>query len=113
MTYLYGGKNIFQDCHSLSHIFDNTVATYKFYWFISILDIVVKERKKKLTFCEIIAGMISESLYPIHYFRVSFGKSDSIFQQSIVLKDTLDISKGASKEDIKKNLEKIIVHIVI
>ena len=48
--------------------------------------------------------MISESWYPIHYFRVSFGKSDSIFQQSIVLKDTLDISKGASKEDIKKTI---------
>ena len=29
----------------LAGIFSNTTATYKFYWFVALLDIVVKERK--------------------------------------------------------------------
>ena len=28
---------------SLAGIFSNTTATYKFYWFVSLLDIIVKE----------------------------------------------------------------------
>ena len=46
---------------ALAGIFSNTTATYKFYWFVSLLDIVVKERKTKVSFWEIIAGMIAES----------------------------------------------------
>lgn len=99
---LYNG--IFQDCHTLSHVYDNTVATYKFYWFVSILDILVKEGKTSMSFWEIIAGMISESWYPIHYFRISFGKSDSIYQQSMLLKGLLNISKEAEKEIIKNTI---------
>jgi len=29
----------------LAMIFNNTTATYKFYWFVALLDILVKERK--------------------------------------------------------------------
>ena len=46
---------------ALAGIFSNTTATYKFYWFVSLLDIVVKERKTKVSFWEIIDGMIAES----------------------------------------------------
>ena len=45
----------------LSQVFKNTTATYKFYWFVALLDIVVKERKTKMSFWEIIAGMVAES----------------------------------------------------
>ena len=45
----------------MSQIFDNTTATYKFYWFVAMLDIVVKERKTRISFWEIIASMIAES----------------------------------------------------
>lgn len=97
-------NDLFQNCRTLAHVYDNTSATYKFYWFISILDILAREGKTKLSFWEIIAGMISESWYPIHYFRISFGKSDSIFQQSLALKDKLGISKDADKDFIKKTI---------
>jgi len=85
----------------LSRIFNNTTATYKFYWFVAFLDIVVKERKKIISFWEIIAGMIAESWYPIHYFNLSFGKSDSIYTQSIALQQYLNIPIDAEKNKIK------------
>ena len=89
---------------ALAGIFSNTTATYKFYWFLSLLDIVVKERKTKVSFWEIIAGMVAESWYPIHYFKLSFGKSDSLYVQSLALQQELNISIDADKARIKRIL---------
>lgn len=30
----------------LNRVFDNTVATYKYYWFLGILDLYVKQGKR-------------------------------------------------------------------
>ena len=89
---------------SLAGIFGNTTATYKFYWFVAMLDVVVKERKVSISFWEIIAGMVAESWYPIHYFRLSFGKSDSLYTQSFALQQELNIPIDASKDKIKRIL---------
>ena len=32
----------------LNRVFDNTVATYKYYWFLSILDLFVKQGKLRM-----------------------------------------------------------------
>jgi len=88
----------------LVQIYNNTVATYKFYWFISLLDIFVKTDKRQISFWEIIIGMITEAWYPIHYFRLSFGKSDSLYNQIIELQKELNIPIDANKDDIKKQI---------
>jgi hypothetical protein len=89
---------------SLAGIFSNTTATYKFYWFVAIMDIVVKEQRTKISFWEIIAGMVAESWYPIHYFKLSFGKSDSIFDKSLEIQKEFNIPIDLEKEKIKKQL---------
>lgn len=89
---------------SLAGIFSNTTATYKYYWFVAILDIIVKERKTRMSFWEIIAGMVSESWYPIHYFKLSFGKSDSLFEKSMEIQNVFQISIESDKEKTKRYL---------
>ena len=93
----------------LAMIFNNTTATYKFYWFVALLDILVKERKTRISFWEIIAGMVAESWYPIHYFKLSFGKSDSLFDKSLEIQKGFQISiesdKGKIKEQLLNNLD--------
>ena len=89
---------------TLSQVFDNTTATYKFYWFVGLLDILVRERKTKISFWEIIATMISESWYPIHYFKISFGKSDSLFEYSQKIQRDLQIPIDADKNKIRNQL---------
>ena len=49
----------------LGCIFKDTSATYKFYWFISILDLFVMKGKDKMVIWEIIAEMIGNAWYPI------------------------------------------------
>ena len=67
------------DVARLSRIYDNTTATYKFYWFVSIINLIsANPDRRVVSFEEIIAGMIAEAWYPIHYFRLSFGKLDSL-----------------------------------
>ena len=97
-------QNINLPISSLARIFDNTTATYKFYWFVVIMDIVVKEHKTRISFWEIIAGMIAESWYPIHYFKLSFGKFDSLFVKSLEIQKEYQISVESDKEKIKKQL---------
>jgi len=88
----------------LVQIYNNTVATYKFYWFVSLLDIYVKTRRRQISFWEIIVGMITEAWYPIHYFRLSFGKSDSLYEQTIELQKELNIPIDADKNEIKSRI---------
>ena len=92
------------EINRLSQIYNNTVATYKFYWFVSILDIVVREQRRQISFWEIIIGMIAEAWYPIHYFRLSFGKSDSLYNQIIELQKELNIPIDAKKSDIRNQI---------
>ena len=99
-------KNL--DTRLLTQIYNNTVATYKYYWFVSILDIVVKEQRRQISFWEVIVGMVAEAWYPIHYFRLSFGKSDSLYNQIIELQKELNIPIDAKKDEIKKQIQKKI-----
>lgn len=93
------------DARRLSRIYDNTTATYKFYWFISIIDLICTNPGRRcFTFDEIIAGMIAEAWYPIHYFRLSFGKLDSLESIILELQRNLNIPIDASRESVKSQI---------
>ncbi|MEA5126913.1 MAG: HNH endonuclease domain-containing protein [Proteiniphilum sp.] len=94
-------SNIALDPRILGRIYKNTTATYKFYWFISILDILLRERRKEMSFREIIAGMVAEAWYPVHYFRLSFGKSDSMYDCVLKVQQKLNIPISTSKSRVK------------
>lgn len=93
------------DAGRLSRIYDNTTATYKFYWFVSIIDLICANPGRRVfSFDEIIAGMIAEAWYPIHYFKLSFGKLDSLEETIIEIQRLLDIPIDASKESVKEHI---------
>jgi hypothetical protein len=87
----------------LSSVFSSTSATYKFYWFLAILELVEKDifyiEKRK-----IFSRMISNSWYTVNYFQVSFGKQDLI----------QDAVKAVMKiENLKINENKNIINSVL
>ena len=97
------------DVARLSRIYDNTTATYKFYWFVSIINLISANPTKRIfSFEEIIAGMISEAWYPIHYFRISFGKLDSLEVNILEIQRILDIPIDASKDTVRETILKNI-----
>lgn len=72
----------------LAACFNNTSATYKFYWLLSIIQ-EIEEGKMKIPKRNLFARMISNAWYTVNYFHVSFGKQDKI-QEAIHFIKTLE-----------------------
>jgi DNA-binding CsgD family transcriptional regulator len=61
----------------IKHIFDHTVTTYKFYWFLSLLTLVEQE-KKEATFYEMAALMCAHAWKDVLIFNCKYNKQDNI-----------------------------------
>ena len=84
----------------LGKVFSNTVATYKFFWFVSILQIHAKTGNLRICVWDIVIRMVANAWYPIHYFRLSFGKSDSLFEIVMKLQQITQIPIDANVETV-------------
>ncbi len=105
MNQLPKDKNL--PIEKLAACFNNTSATYKFYWLLSIVDSLEARIKPESTMIpkkELFARMISNAWYTINYFHISFGVQDKL-QAAI---ETIKISEGltidAKKNDITNKL---------
>ncbi|HEY9801557.1 MAG TPA: HNH endonuclease domain-containing protein [Leptolyngbyaceae cyanobacterium] len=73
----YDGLNI----SALAGLFDSTTNSYKFLYFLSLLDILKRENFEDtltISFQDIIVEMLANAWYPHNYFKLSFGKQDQI-----------------------------------
>jgi 5-methylcytosine-specific restriction endonuclease McrA len=75
----------------LSHAFEKTTATYKYFWFISILQIYATTKEEKIFVKDIVVRMVANAWYPVHYFKLSFGKLDNLFDTVRDLQQLLQI----------------------
>jgi HNH endonuclease len=105
---------------ALSRLFSNTTNSYKYIFFISILDILKRRRfdiSQPIAFEELTVEMLANAWYPHTYFKLSFGSQDQITQsldslnleiQEPVLRFT-DTDKKLLRTAIEsQDLEKII-----
>ncbi|MBD6614803.1 helix-turn-helix domain-containing protein [Komarekiella sp. 'clone 1'] len=78
------------DVTVLARIFNNITNSYKYLYFLSLLDIL-KRRKfdtlSPISFQEIIVEMLANAWYPHKYFKLSFGIQDQIANKL----DTLEL----------------------
>lgn len=86
-------------------LFNNTSATYKYFWFLSIIDKVVLENKTKISFDELAVDMISKAWNLIQKHNLNFGQLDSFKAQIDVLESVLYISKDITPKRVKRLLE--------
>lgn len=64
--------------NAMNRVFDTTTATYKFYWLLALQDMYVKEQKDEMRALDVAARKVAYAWYPTQYFRLSFGKGDSM-----------------------------------
>jgi hypothetical protein len=67
----------FLPTNKLAACFNNTSATYKYYWLLSILQ-EVENGNLNVSKKNLFARMISNAWFTVNYFHVSFGKQDLI-----------------------------------
>ncbi len=88
----------------LISVFNRTTASYKFYWLISIIELV-EEGNVEIPKSTIFARMISNSWFTINYFKVSFGKADQL--QSLV-NDLLTLERSLKIDSTKLNVQEVL-----
>ncbi|MDY6781782.1 MAG: HNH endonuclease domain-containing protein [Cyanobacteriota bacterium] len=69
------------DVSVLSGLFSNTTNSYKYLFFISVLDILCRrkfEGSSAIGFGELVVEMLANAWYPHTYFKLSFGRQDMV-----------------------------------
>jgi hypothetical protein len=89
--------------HLLAACFNNTSATYKFYWFLSLLQ-QVEKGDPTISKNGLFAGMISHAWYTVNYFKVSFGVQDKLQQAISRIKITENLTIDANSSAIFEHL---------
>lgn len=77
----------------LGQAFDNTSASYKFYWLLGILDLLAEKRSDILPIKDIQARMVARAFNSVAYFQLSLGKQDKL----------QDIIKSMTQKGLKTN----------
>lgn len=103
MTQLPQDPNI--SISKLTSVFKSTSATYKFYWFWSILQ-SIEEGKKVIEKKEVFARMITLAWYTVNYFHISFGKQDLIQSAILEIKDLENLAIDTNQNIILSTLLK-------
>jgi len=64
------------DASKLSQIFNHTTASYKFFWFLAILDLM--ESGKRISFEDLIIKALQHAWYPSQVSKLSLGLQDKL-----------------------------------
>ena len=81
----------------LSSVFNNTTNSYKFYWFIAILECVRESSEMLIPMSKILAKMISTVWYPVNYFKISFGKLDRLGNIALDVKSESSLAPDSKR----------------
>jgi hypothetical protein len=87
----------------LSSVFNSTVASYKYYWFLAIIE-AIEDGNDHIKKRELFARMLANAWYTVNYFQVSFGKQDKIQEAIEFLKVHENIDVNEKKNVIVKHL---------
>lgn len=89
----------------LASIFENVTNSYKFYWFLSILDSISGQQSPILPISNLLARMIVGVWYPTNYYRLSFGKQDRLGEISLELAKTSSLTSDSKRQVIIQTIE--------
>ena len=84
------------DISTLSSLFRQTTNSYKYIFFLSLLDILTRrnfDATGPIQFREIIIEILANAWYPHTFFRLSFGSQDAIAKKLDTFKSQLEISE--------------------
>jgi 5-methylcytosine-specific restriction endonuclease McrA len=83
----------------LAACFNNTSATYKYYWLISILQSVEKG-ELRIFKKDLFARMISNAWFTVNYFHISFGQQDKLQRAIEIIKESESLAIDEKRENI-------------
>lgn len=94
----------------LSSAFNNTTNSYKFYWFLAILECAIEKSEPFISLKKLLAKMISNIWYPVNYYRISFGKQDRLGNIALDFKSESRLSVDARQDTVFKKVLQTLDH---
>ncbi|MBU1820590.1 MAG: hypothetical protein KKG00_03635, partial [Bacteroidetes bacterium] len=93
------------DVASLSAVFQNTTNSYKFYWFLAILDQLQEEGERLIIPQKDLAlRMLATVWYPLDYFKLSFGAQDGFKQVASLISSKIEIDNSLNAPNLLKQI---------
>lgn len=85
---------------NLSASFNNVTNSYKFYWFLALLDYIKEVNSPIIPIPHLLARMVAGVWYPANYFRLSFGKQDRLGHIALIIKDEINLPADTRRPEI-------------
>lgn len=86
--------------HRLAGSFNSVTNSYKFFWFLSILEQVKKNQATIIPIKDLLAQMVAFVWYPANYYLLSFGKQDQLRNLTNQLLETSSLAADAKPKTV-------------
>lgn len=95
----------------LGQVFNDTAASYKFYWLLGLLSVIQRGSQSVFAPTEIVKEMIVAAWHPVCFFRLSLGRQDKLQDLILSLKSTAGLENDAQPHRIRPALEDVLPQI--
>ena len=92
------------DVPSLSKVFNDTTNSYKFYWFLGILDSLKRSDNPRIPMLDLSLQMVAKVWYPLDYYRLSFGTQDQFKPIAQFISSHLPVDTKNNAPDLFRQL---------
>ena len=89
----------------LGQVFNNTAASYKFFWLLGLLTLLQHHRKGAFTQREIIEEMVIAAWHPVCFYRLSFGVQDNLQHAIMDFRKESTLDNDAQPDEIRAKLK--------
>lgn len=89
----------------LTSVFNDVTNSYKFFWFLSILDEIKEGQNEAIRYEDLFNRMIEYVWYPMDYYLLSFGKSDGFKEIINFINAHLKIDNNINAKSITYQIE--------
>jgi hypothetical protein len=90
----------------LAAVFNNTTNSYKYYWFLSLLEFVKEDSNTTISIDSLVLDMIGSAWFPINYYKLSFGKQDQLSNFILELQISYGYPISIKKHELIRSLLK-------
>ncbi|HSH03337.1 MAG TPA: HNH endonuclease domain-containing protein [Anaerolineae bacterium] len=85
----------------LAGAFRNTTNSYKYYWFLAILNHIKAGGDATISIDALLADMVTSVWYPVNYFHLSFGSQDKLGRAVLTVKVAEDIDANDKPQAVQ------------
>jgi len=95
---------------ALNSCFNDVTNSYKFYWFLAILEHIEKSDIYTITDTEISIKMLEFAWYPLDYYKLSFGKADSFIKIAEKISQHITVDNTPNSPSLFSQIENGLSH---